>query len=810
MNARRAVARWAVRLFRREWRQQVLILALLTIAVAMAIYTLSLGYSFATPPSGRFGNANLRLTVPADAPPQRSIQPIKDRFGAVDVIDSQHLPVPGSVDKMELRDQDPGGRYGGPMLRLRAGRYPGTAKEIALTPALARTLHLHLGDTFSLDGLGRVVVGMVENPGDLSDDFGLVVPGSLHADNVVVLAKSAETQPRNLPAATEIEERAASERTNVATAVLAAATVVLLLVCLVAAAGFLVVAQRRLRQLGMLAAVGATRKHLRLVLLANGAVVGAISAVAGTALALAAWLTSASALESPAGHRIDRWDLPWPFIALGLVLAVAASTAAAWWPARAVSRIPIVNALSARPPRPRPVHRSALAGVVLAGIGVACLAAGIDAEEGPAAVWLTIGGTAAIVIGVLLSSPLAIRLLGTLAKRLPVAPRLALRDLARHQGRSAAALAAISLALGISVAVAVAATAATPRADEGNLPANQVLFRSGDTHGPLRALTDADTRDTRSRIDRFAATLPAASVTDLDMAVGDGPTGTLVMIGGGGGKAAAQPGDAGSLRFPVALTHEVNVHSFRDADPLYIGTPDALRAAGLGDRHIDASADVLTAQTASDIRVLDPGARDPWTPRIQHIPVNKHGSEPRSFLTAAALARRGWTTTRAAWLVTSRTPLTKKQISAAHDVAVASGVTAETRKSGARLATIGTSAIAVGMLLALGVLAMTVGLIRGESAGDLRTLTATGATSTARRTLSATTAAGLSLVGAILGTIGAYVALMGGYLNNLGYLSRVPYAHIGAIVFGLPLLAAGGGWLLAGREPPSVGRVVFE
>src|SRR3984893_17299357 len=33
-SARRAVVRWAWRLFRREWRQQLLVLALLTVAVA--------------------------------------------------------------------------------------------------------------------------------------------------------------------------------------------------------------------------------------------------------------------------------------------------------------------------------------------------------------------------------------------------------------------------------------------------------------------------------------------------------------------------------------------------------------------------------------------------------------------------------------------------------------------------------------------------------------------------------------------------------------------------------------------------------
>ena len=73
------------------------------------------------------------------------------------------------------------------------------------------------------------------------------------------------------------------------------ATVFLLLASLVAAAGFAVVAQRRLRQLGMLAAIGATQKHLRLVLVTNGAIVGAIAAVAGR--------SSASRSGSPSPRR---------------------------------------------------------------------------------------------------------------------------------------------------------------------------------------------------------------------------------------------------------------------------------------------------------------------------------------------------------------------------------------------------------------------------------------------------------------------------------------------------------------------------
>ena len=87
-------------------------------------------------------------------------------------------------------------------------------------------------------------------------------------------------------------------------------------------------------------------------------------------------------------------------------------------------------------------------------------------------------GTVAIVVGVLLVSPLAIRLLARAARPLPVAVRLALRDLARYRARSGAALAAIGLALGIPVAIVVTAAAAAHGADAGNLSDDQLMVRT--------------------------------------------------------------------------------------------------------------------------------------------------------------------------------------------------------------------------------------------------------------------------------------------------------------------------------------------
>jgi putative ABC transport system permease protein len=158
------------------------------------------------------------------------------------------------------------------------------------------------------------------------------------------------------------------------------------------------------------------------------------------------------------------------------------------------------------------------------------------------------------------------------------------------------------------------------------------------------------------------------------------------------------------------------------------------------------------------------------------------------------------------WLLESSRPLTSEQITDARDLAAGTGLTIEVRRESTSLAKPIAIATGAGALLALAILAMTVGLIRSESAGDLRTLTATGATSRIRRTLTAATAGALALLGALLGVAGAYLVLAATYLEELGYLSRIPILSLVLIVVGVPLAATAAGWLLAGREPPAIAR----
>jgi putative ABC transport system permease protein len=125
------------------------------------------------------------------------------------------------------------------------------------------------------------------------------------------------------------------------------------------------------------------------------------------------------------------------------------------------------------------------------------------------------------------------------------------------------------------------------------------------------------------------------------------------------------------------------------------------------------------------------------------------------------------------------------------------------------LRTLRSGATAVGMLLALGILAMTIGLIRSETAGDLRTLTAAGASSATRRTVTATTAGALALLGVALGTIAAYAVLIAGFGDGTDF-SNVPVAQLLVIAAGTPLAAFAAGWLLAGRQPPGIARQPIE
>ena len=133
-------------------------------------------------------------------------------------------------------------------------------------------------------------------------------------------------------------------------------------------------------------------------------------------------------------------------------------------------------------------------------------------------------------------------------------------------------------------------------------------------------------------------------------------------------------------------------------------------------------------------------------------------SAPNTVITEYAVSKYHLQPSLNGWLIQAPAPLTATQISAAKRLALAYGVTIETKSGTPGLGEFADGATALGIVIALGVLAASVGLIRSETARDLRTLTATGASGATRRTITAATAAALGLLGAILGMTGAVIA----------------------------------------------------
>jgi putative ABC transport system permease protein len=818
--ARRAVVRWAGRMFRREWRQQLLVVTLLTVAVTAAIGSITIAYNSVPADNSDFGSANQVLSLDPSDPRkfQAALDSAKKSFGTFDVIGHRSVSVPGSVETLDYRSQTPGGTYTGELLALRSGSYPVRAREVAVTDGVAESLRLEIGSTLALDGRRRTVVGIVENPSKLSDEFALVSPSSASPEVVDLFVDGSEAEHDSFVdslgdlssspyAGSMIKGNDVSE-TAETLAMFSVATVFLLLASLVAAAGFAVVAQRRLRQLGMLAAVGATGKHLRLVMLTNGAVVGTLAAVIGTIAGLGLWLVFAETLESAVDHRIDRLSLPWVLIAMAGLVAIAGATAAAWWPGRTVARLPVLLALSGRPPKPRPARHSAIAAAALIAVGIGCLALS-DRDSPP----LIIAGLLATILGSLLLGPLAIRTFSAVAGRVSIAPRLALRDLARYQARSGAALAAVTLALGIAATVVVIASAeeAKKASEPASLSDRQIRLYTGPSEDrsltPVDALAQLDRLAAGAR--RVAAQLDGATVIPLRKATEPG----------------ADPMTIGNTRFlpTIELTKTFRSpeggKNYRSRTQLYVATPAVLEYLGIDPATIDPGTDYLVDRSVTTKDLVIPSftsRREIPVTNVQKINTGQHlfgaesGRTPPYFITLNGLRRHGWKQIPAGWLVQSSRPLTSDQIADARDAAAEAGLTIETQRKSNPPTEVMSIATAAGAVLALAILAMTVGLIRGESAGDLRTLTAAGATSGIRRTLTATTAGALALLGAILAIAGAYVVMLALYHDDVGYLSDVPVLYLALAVIGVPLAATAAGWLLAGREPPAIARPAIE
>jgi putative ABC transport system permease protein len=830
--ARRTLSRWAVRLALREWKQRILIVLLIAVASAATLLGIAVASATpGTPNAGTFGTAATLIELPANTPHLPSvIAKIEKAYGAASTVYDEPITT-GQTGGADLRAQDPSAPYTQVLLALDSGHYPSGPGQVAVTSGLAQLYRLHVASTWHVPagsgaeaGRAFTVTGIVEDPSNLLDDFALVAPGQLASPNQVRIFLGESLNSAAASAAGDVIPKSAAVSTPTPDdSILSPATIVLIIsvlglvfIGLVATAAFTVMAQRRQRALGMLSSLGATEADVRFVLIADGLIGGVAGAIIGAAVALGGWLWYYPHLETATAHRTDPFNLPWAAVVIGLLLAVATSVIAAVWPGRAVSKVPVVAALSGRVDPPQLVNRSLRPGLIFLAVGLFILffSGGNGGDHG--AGYLVIAGMLACEIACALLAPFIVDKLSRLAWRAPLASRLALRDLARYRSRSGAALAAVSFAVFIAT---IAIVIASIRYDDAldyiapNMAANQlILYNPGNDptqYQPGQFTPAAKLAATRQQADATAAELHAPAPLELDLAV------------------------SGNVQQPDQPTQSVfgtivSLHGRGSGGLPYVATPALLKAFGISRSEVNPDADVLTVRallpSTGDLALVSgsylaqppniacPAGMCIQNPVIQEMSKLPAGTAvPNTVITEGAVKALHETIVPVGWLIQAPSALTPAQVNAARQAAVGLGTTIETKSGQLSLGEISNGATIGGLLLALGVLAMTVGLIRSETVGDLRTLTAAGAGGRTRRALTGVTAGVIAFLGAALGAVGGCLAVfVWAHADLTTTFGNMPWSGIGLLVIGMPLIGAAAGWLLGGRAPSTVSRQPLE
>ncbi|WP_430478885.1 FtsX-like permease family protein [Streptomyces sp. P11-1] len=417
-----------------------------------------------------------------------------------------------------------------PMLRgrveLTEGAYPRAENEMAATEAFLDASGLSVGDRITVRGPQQVytLTGAVELPAQLRNESLFAVPGAVIAPwqktadgdrkvlppqanglkwlvqgppgagvtwpdilaanekGVVVRARQVALNPppdSEVPMAVYAQSWTGSD-TELTAAALTVAAMALLEIVLLAGPAFAVGARRSRRQLGLVGSCGGTRGQVRAVVLAGGAVLGGVGAVVGVGAGFGLTVLFRPMIEEFSGRRFGELTVhPGEILAiavLGLVTGVLAALA----PAIVAGRQSVLESLTGRRGARRSSRVLPVVGtVVLAGGTALAVYGGLSGNTR-----LVAAGSVLAELGLLGCIPVIVGFLGRLGRRLPLTPRIALRDAARNRGRTAPAVAAVMAAVAGSVAIATytASTTAEQAYDHRpNLTAGTAALMAADT-----------------------------------------------------------------------------------------------------------------------------------------------------------------------------------------------------------------------------------------------------------------------------------------------------------------------------------------
>jgi putative ABC transport system permease protein len=693
------------------------------------------------------------------------------------------------------------------------GAAPTSSSQVALTPHLAQRLGLTVGSSLTLFVPGpkllapqtRTVTAIVRDPKDLDQDGLYEAPGAgtvsapptvlarttrpvtwtevkaFNALGIVVTSRYVIEHPppgvANGGSSSLNADRIGLATVSVGLAVLE--------VVLLAGAAFAVGARRQRRDLAVVSAAGGDAADVATVVLASGVILGVAGAVVGVLVGtgvarLALGVTSRYVAATPGPFEIRPVELL-GVLAIGLLTGVVASVI----PARAAAKDDVVAALTGRRGTVSSSARVPLVGVGMIVLGT--LIAGAAARDYHFRLILI--GTVISELGFVLCSPTVVALVGRLARHLPLAPRLALRDASRHRGRSGPAVAAVMAAIAGSVAVSAFFVSTVQRDREEFSPSARIGQSVVEVFAGRATVNSAVTTATATMRRDLGVTQVTAVPYVSCVQAGRRCDNLFEATASGQGEIAV--GDQSLLR----LLSGANDH----------GAAAAL-AAGKIVLFVSSSQIRLTTGLHWIMQATDSGSGNAPPLAGAQVYLENVGATGASVsgimapATAVRLHLHKGPGIGRILLGTGNGVPSQSQEDHARDQLGEAGLTVG-RPFSERSYAIGLIVLAVAAaIVTLGATAVSVGLSMAESKPDLVTLTAVGSRPLTRRLLVANQAGTVAVLGAVLGVVSGLIPAWAILRADHSVPFVVPWETIVILVIGLPIVAMLGTAAFAGSR----------
>ncbi|WP_049556855.1 ABC transporter permease [Nonomuraea sp. SBT364] len=725
------------------------------------------------------------------------------------------------VGVLEVDLRDPMTRGMRPLLQ---GRFPAAPDEVAVTPAMLGP-GVRLGEPMRVRAEERQVqvVGVVEYPynvkfaevvslrgtllldkqdghgtGWLADAPAPVGWEQVRALNRSGLHVASRAVTEDPPAIEPVFPSNSVFQTDLVIASAVGVVLVVLETVLLAGPAFAVGLRRRRRELAVIAAHGGSGAHLRMIVLADGLVLGGTATLAGAALGVIAAIASAPLVRDLIGGYGPP-DVPWLQILGVVLLGTVTGLIAALVPAVQAARQSPAQVLAGREARVVARDRAGrpMLGLLLVVAGLGTCVLGLADQRR----WLVIGAVP-VVLGLVAIMPWLVRATGRLAARLPLPLRLSVRDASRHRVRTASAAAAVMAATMGAITLGIGA--------ESQFTAVKEDTRSVEPMGTLsisgNGLDDQEWARVRAAAEEALPGVPL--VTGQGAFTGKGEQVVPYMIWQSGG-----------CERSCYRAHDLPVGDARLL-ALLQGRADPVAAAALAEGKVVVFQPGQVRDGKVRLGLSVENADDLELPAVQARP-----ADPRqvgALIPGAALREAGL-------------KVAERKLYAAHQPADLEGLQQRVRAANvdayarvengwddhypARALWLG---LGLAVVLVLGGTFAATGLAAADMRRDLDTVSAVGAPPRVRRLIVAAQAGYIAGLGALVGVVagavmgvaaawaltrtrGAWTGAPGEFLFGLGLPTiAVPWLFCAAIVLGLPVVAAVvAGLVTRGRPAPA-------